>query len=62
MGSHELSANRFLIDSLQMPEEEVSYALIGQGFLQEEPGQRVVQVLLVLQNLETTNPPSCFTG
>ena len=37
---------------LEMPEEEVSYPLIGQSFLDQEASQRVVQVHLILQYLE----------
>lgn len=36
-----------------MPKKEVSYSLIGQGFLEEKTGQRIIEVLLILQHLET---------
>lgn len=39
--------------SLQMPEEEVSYPLIGQRFLDQKASQRIVQVHFILQHLET---------
>lgn len=48
--------------SLQMPEEEVSYPLIGQRFLDQEASQRVVQVHLILQHLETQFVPSASGG
>ena len=38
-----------------MPEEEVSYSLIGQSLLNEEAGQRVVQIHLILQHLKHTH-------
>lgn len=38
--------------SLEMPEKEMSYSLIGQGFLEEETGQRIIEVLLILEHLE----------
>lgn len=34
-------------DSLEMPEKEMSYSLIGQGFLEEKTGQGIVQILLI---------------
>lgn len=37
-----------LFFSLQMPEEEVSYPLIGQRFLDQEASQRIVQVHFIL--------------
>lgn len=44
--------------SLQVPEEEVSYPLIGQRFLDEEASQRIVQVHFILQHLGTVCPLS----
>lgn len=38
--------------SLEMPEKEMSYSLIGQSLLEEETGQRIIEVLLILQHLE----------
>lgn len=35
-----------------MPEKEMSYSLIGQSFLEKETGQRIIEVLLILQHLE----------
>lgn len=30
----------------------MSYSLIGQSFLEKETGQRIIEVLLILQHLE----------
>lgn len=38
--------------SLEVPEKEMSYSLIGQSFLEEEPGQRIIKVLFILEHLE----------
>lgn len=48
--------------SLQMPEEEVSYPLIGQRFLDQKASQRIVQVHFILQHLETQCVTSASGG
>lgn len=39
--------------SLQVPEEEMANPLIGQSLLDQETSQRIVQVHLILQHLQT---------
>lgn len=34
-------------DSLEMPEKEMSYPLIGQGLFEEKTGQGIVEILLI---------------
>lgn len=34
-------------DSLEVPEKEMSYSLIGQSFLQEKTDQGIVEILFI---------------